>query len=46
MMNYLTRGQTKPIGKQRIYYAANKKDFAYLHDVSKHILHNVDVAIY
>lgn len=45
-MNYVTRGQTNPIGKQRIYYAASKKDFAYLHDVSKHILHNVDVAIY
>lgn len=46
MMNYVTRGQSNPIGKQRFYYAASKKDFAYLHDVSKHILHNVDVAIY
>ena len=46
MMNYVTRGQSNPIGKQRLYYAASKKDFSYLHDVSKHILHNVDVAIY
>ena len=46
MMNYVTRGQSNPIGKQRLYYAASKKDFSYLHDVSKHILHDVDVAIY
>ncbi len=46
MLDYITRGQTNPSGKQRIYYAAGKKDFAYLHDTSKHILQNADVAIY
>lgn len=46
MLDYITRGQTNPIGKQRIYYAASKKDFVYLHDTSKHILQNADVAIY
>lgn len=45
-MNYMTRGETNPIGKQRVYYAACKEDFAYLQDVAKHILHNADVAVY
>ncbi len=46
MLTYITRGQTSPIGKQRVYYAASEKDFGYLNDAARHILRNVDVAIY
>lgn len=46
MLKFFTRGQTSPIGKQSVYFAASKKDFGYLNDVARHILGHIDVAVY
>lgn len=46
MLAYVTRGQTNPIGKQRVYFAASQDDFGYFNDVANHILRIEDVALY
>lgn len=46
MLAYVTRGQTNPIGKQRVYFAASQDDFGYFSDVANHILRIEDVALY
>ena len=46
MLNYVTRGNVNPSGKQKMYYASTVNDLGGIKDISRIILSEFDMAIY